>query len=421
MDNPSEPTIRPLTRSLDPLAGESLGGYLLRLAHRLRVSPVTLARRFGFDDPPLSRNLLLDLDTDAFAAATRLSPHEAATLTLVPWAERYPPIAKTLFGLSKQVDRWLFNNTPRYCPRCLTGDGSPIQEQHGGPWKLVWHLPISFACPDHQIFLRHCPQPHRPRESWRLITNIADPTLHPAQCRHPLRTGRPGPSSCCAARLDRADTTPITDPAVLTTQQRLLAALAPHHDTQSAEQLFTDLRIITALLRASWPAGADLIDPSMAETVSEHFSQLRSRTSKTLSPPPETPITVGALLAAAVKVLDNQDLPGTLRGHFETTRRVGRPSRTAWAHIVDRHADSCSEALRDAVEPLIRNHRKVGLRGTKAQPQQRLPARTHPRFPRTRLVRTPPRTTKLPARTRPGPPANSRRSPRPILGRRLSR
>ncbi|WP_433603687.1 TniQ family protein [Nocardia sp. CA-135953] len=144
--------------------------------------------------PPLSLNLLLDLDTGAFAAATRLSTDEAATLTLVPLADRYPPIAKTLFGLSSQVDRWLFNNTQRYCPKCLTGDRSPIQQQHGGPWKLVWHLPISFACPHHQIFLRHCPQPHQPRDPWRLITNIAESTLHPAQCRYPLRTGRPANS-----------------------------------------------------------------------------------------------------------------------------------------------------------------------------------------------------------------------------------
>ncbi len=38
---------RPLARSLDPLAGESVGGYLLRLACRLHLSPIRLARLTG--------------------------------------------------------------------------------------------------------------------------------------------------------------------------------------------------------------------------------------------------------------------------------------------------------------------------------------------------------------------------------------
>ena len=40
---PAPAGLRPLGRSLDPIAGESLDGYLLRLSCRLRVSPVRLA------------------------------------------------------------------------------------------------------------------------------------------------------------------------------------------------------------------------------------------------------------------------------------------------------------------------------------------------------------------------------------------
>jgi TniQ len=127
--------IRPLARSLDPLAGESLDGYLLRLAYRLHLSPIKLARWIGCDGTGLSRRLLFDIDTAAFAAATQLSPDEAASLTLTPWADHYPPIARALTRRATKVDSWLFNATPRYCPRCLAGDSSPIQEQHGGPWK----------------------------------------------------------------------------------------------------------------------------------------------------------------------------------------------------------------------------------------------------------------------------------------------
>jgi hypothetical protein len=349
---------RRLGRSLDPLPGESLNGFMLRLAHRLCLSPGSLARWTGCDSAPLSRRLLFDLDTEAFAAAARLSPDEAATLTLAPWADRYPPIARALTRRSTQAGYWLFNAIPRCCPQCLAGDGSPVQEQHGGPWKRTWHLPVSFACPDHQVFLRHgCPQEHPPPVSWRLITSIGDSTLHPAQCRHPRRTGWPGPSSSCGARLDQAGITQIAGHALLATQQRLLAALDPRYPAADARQLFTDLRVIAALLCASWPASRELLEPAMAGPVAGHVSQLRSRASGNLSPPPEDPVAAGALLTAAARVRDSDDLPAALSRYHEAAR-AGRPSKSPWARIVDRHASSCSPVLRDAAEPLIRGYRR---------------------------------------------------------------
>ncbi len=96
MDDPAaSTTIRPLARSLDPLTGESLGGYLLRLACRLHLTPIKLARRTGCAGTQLSRRLLLDLDVAGFARAARLTFDQTAALTLVPWADRYPPIARS--------------------------------------------------------------------------------------------------------------------------------------------------------------------------------------------------------------------------------------------------------------------------------------------------------------------------------------
>jgi hypothetical protein len=104
---------RPLGRSLLPLPGESLDGFLLRLSYRLRLAPVRLARLAGIIRPAatlISRRLLLDLDAGGLAAFARLTPSEAATLTLAPWADRYPPIARSLrtAGHRPKADDWLF-------------------------------------------------------------------------------------------------------------------------------------------------------------------------------------------------------------------------------------------------------------------------------------------------------------------------
>jgi TniQ len=86
-------SIRPLPRSLDPLPGESLNGYLLRLYRRLRVSPLHLARITGCTGGRQSfigRRPLFDLDVARFARAARLTGGEAAALTAASWTGRYP-------------------------------------------------------------------------------------------------------------------------------------------------------------------------------------------------------------------------------------------------------------------------------------------------------------------------------------------
>ena len=104
---------RPLGRSLQPLPGESLDGFLLRLSYRLRLAPVRLARLAGIIRPAatvISRRLLLDLDAGGLAAFARLAPSEAAGLTLAPLRDRYLPIARSFrtAGQRPQIDDWLF-------------------------------------------------------------------------------------------------------------------------------------------------------------------------------------------------------------------------------------------------------------------------------------------------------------------------
>ncbi|MBT2480083.1 TniQ family protein [Streptomyces sp. ISL-94] len=195
-DTADEPA-RPLGMSLEPLAGESLNGYLLRLAYRLHLEPNRLTRLLGCGSGPeakVSRRLHLDLRTNAFARATRLTEAEGEQLTLRPWADRYPPISRSPAAV-KVFDSWLFNDSPRYCPRCLAGDGSTVQQKYGGPWKKIWQLPIAFLCPDHRAFLHHgCPRNHKISRVTPLFAGTKHAACTPpnAACRNPESSTRRG-------------------------------------------------------------------------------------------------------------------------------------------------------------------------------------------------------------------------------------
>ncbi len=236
---------RPFGLSLDPLEGESLAGFALRLAHRLHISPHELARltgltaqdRLGRARASLSTRLT-PAEIKNFAVTTRLDPREVRAMTLEPLASRYPPPMgprrRQRPGLSNvysmHADRWLFPTTARYCPRCLAGDGSDIQHAHGGPWQILWRLPVVFACPLHEVFLEHlCPRcqkpvnfsnraqlfpPSRCRRSPPCPLPDFHRSGHPDQsARHPLRgTACPRPTAPSPARARPAHA-PAQDPS----------------------------------------------------------------------------------------------------------------------------------------------------------------------------------------------------------------
>ena len=387
------PGARPLTRSLEPLGGESLAGYLLRLSFRLRVSPLRLARLAGCADAGpgvIARRRMLDLDVQQFAQATRLSDDEARSLTMASWAGRYPPVARSAIGQGPPVifDNWLFSVTPRFCPECLAGDGSPVQQQYGGPWQKTWELPVAFACPLHRRFLSEaCPQQHPARPGiGMLITFPAATALHPAQCRSPQQPHEKGPGRpACGSRLDQpgGDDARRPGPATLDAQQRLLDLLSRAHPAEGASRAFTDLRLVTALLCMSWPLGRDLVDPLPAAMVDEHVTLRASGVRpKALDKQPASILATAGLLTAAVAILDSPDLAGTVAQHVEA-RKPSRPSRSAWSALAERHYSASSPAMRDAAGPTTRAYRK---NSRPAQPQGtvpglRLPPRAHPRAP----------------------------------------
>jgi hypothetical protein len=286
----------------------------------------------------------------------RLSAGEAASLTVASWADRYPPLARSRTGSPpRPIDDWAFSTSHRYCPDCLAGDGSPVQQQYGGPWQKAWHLPVTFACPRHQRFLREgCPQPHpgsqavwRP-PAWLLIAFPSAAGLHPAQCRRPLGIG--GHRSACGTRLDEpGEDHPHPSQGIIEAQQALLAMLSPQHPAEDAARTFTDLRVVSALLCRSWPLGQDLMDSPLATAVSEHIRHLNTGYHLALDRQPDSNLATAGLLTAAIAIRDSADLQGTLAHHVQPS--TGIPVQ-AWTRILARHQSACTPALREAAMPL---------------------------------------------------------------------
>jgi TniQ len=352
--------VRPLPRSLAPLPDESLPGYLLRLAHRLDLSPAHLAVRTGLAPTrtahlPAGRMFALDpAMADQFAAATRLSGAEVAALSLASLGGRYPPLnpqptdrQRPIHGVvAKQT--WVFGRSTRYCPDCLAGDGSIIEQRHGGAWNKLWRLPVVFACPIHQQLLSHaCPACARPAHfratpGSQMLPLAGHPGLHPAACRNPiLVAGVPGRVHPCGQRLDDpatrlAATLEAPDgQGLFGLQTKVLALLGPHHPgaastvDDAGARYFTDLRILACLITASWPAARDLVTRcDHADLIDRHVDDTRrqieaARTSGRAvaeggfydRPPPDA-ATCAALLTAAdtiTTVLDPTSVRQLLR------------------------------------------------------------------------------------------------------------
>ena len=146
--------------------------------------------------------------------------------------------------------------------------------------------------------------------------------------------------------------------------------LGPRRPAEEAARYFTDLRVITALLCASWPLAHDLVTSFMTGAAGEHVHRLGG-TLRRLDTPPADPVAAAGLLTAATAIRDSGDLQDALARHLQAAW-TGRPSRSPWAQLLDRHRSSCSEELLQAAEPVIRAYRRTGRHphGTRA------PART---------------------------------------------
>jgi hypothetical protein len=359
-----------LPRSLVPLPGESLIGFLLRLSHRLDIAPGELAQITGLEpQAQLTSRRLLRLDTaGAFATATGLSSDEAAQLTLAPLARRYPPVAlhsrgrtRTLAGMFVR-EHWLFSGFTRYCPRCLAGDGSPIQEAHGGSWERTWRLPVVFGCTrHHSLLIATCPacsQPvHAKTAAWGLLPTPAVAGAHPAACRAPVG----GPREICGHRLDTVDTVAM-DTEQHRLHQRFQRLLHPGRSSRGAQgspaQQFNALRVLSGMICSSWPvASASCGTTQQRALIDTHVASVRAAIAARRSDgrvvheldlydrPPADPASAAALLALADRL-----------AHPDRPEQRDEPLRDMLAAMPDRQwlrqyraGNTCSPQLAQAL------------------------------------------------------------------------
>jgi hypothetical protein len=406
-------TIRPLPRSLDPLPGESLPGYILRLAHRLDRAPGRIAILTGLSHRipgrstttvPVGRMLHLDTTTAVtFAHATRLSSQEVAGLCLDSLRDRYPPLDVDYEAASSRqtngitgVSGWVSTQSTRYCPQCLAGNGSPIQQAHGGAWQKLWRLPPVFACILHRRLLLHrCPRCQQPVHSLRkaagLFPRLQDATLHPAQCRTTIEpTAHWSAQKACGARLDTSTrSTDATDhqdraPArLLAVQHKLIHLLQPDGDglaqsisagqPATAAQYFLDLRLLVGLIRASWPEARHQAQPWMdMDAVENHIHQQRQEGSgkhhigRNYDKPPLEAGACGSLFALADQILAVDD-PLAARQRLAPLLACISMATTyrPWVgHFLSAEAH-CSAGLRIAIAVQVHALRPSGRSGPK--------------------------------------------------------
>ncbi|MFD9795819.1 TniQ family protein [Streptomyces sp. NPDC059070] len=295
-------TSQTLPRSLLPLPDESLTGYLLRLSHRLDESPLRLAARTGLISPQdFSRHAgrvrqptMTDLPDDLaqpFAAAVRLAPAAVRDLTLMSYQQTYPPVAAEIHRRqfkprSGPRTAWFSSTAAKCCPRCLAGDRSTIQQLHGGPWKRQWHLPVVFACLEHNTLLHDtCPHCHRPIHAngyvspfLRMVHGASTAELHPGRCRNTI-----GPGKLCQGRLDQLtpfcnQQLPQLTPQTAALQRRLLDQLNPRSNSPKPFQRFADLLVLAALVTQAWPRRPDLpTPPELVEALNMHVEQQKAQ------------------------------------------------------------------------------------------------------------------------------------------------
>src|SRR6266702_1714170 len=334
------PAPRPLSRSLIPVPGESLPGFLLRLSYRLNLPPARIAdlaglRSAGVRGSRLPPILAAGIPAPArlvFTRVTRLTDSQAGELGLATWRGRYPvPAAGTATGYRRLDSRLVFAPATRFCPECRA--------------ELI-----------------------------------------------PSSGGRSLPA-CCGARLDQARHGRRASTSLIALQAKILDLLRPDGPVSTLSaglpappvRYFADLRALGLLACSPWPAARPLSPAEeAASAVDEHVAALQREaggqqaTSVSASRvrsgiPPLDAAASGCLAHIADQILAGS--PDEVREQLKLLLPAGRwkESPTYWGLRAARSATPCSEGLYTAYAPLLWGFTKSG-----SLPSGRRNAAIHP-------------------------------------------
>ncbi|MGW2696644.1 hypothetical protein [Streptomyces sp. NPDC001296] len=231
------------------------------------------------------------------------------------------------------------------------------------------HLPVLFACPQHQRFLQHtCPA----------CGNLAGPrlpaahriSLHPTQCRLTISRS----NALCGQRLDHAEDLHPTPASALIDLHTRLEGLIRSSDPHHARQSLSDLRMIVPLLYFSWPQSKGLLRAELQDTAAAflkscwwapstpHYVKVRYDTVDRL--PPDAPASA-AFLDAADRLLRSDDLQDRLTDLLHAAFGSETAS-TNWTRAYHKRRTTLSSRLCSATDPLLQS-----ARGSTRPPRRR--------------------------------------------------
>lgn len=325
-----------LPRSLRPLPGESLAGYLLNLAFRLKLSPGEVACRVGLftHHGYTSLNLQFAIALppereETFAAATGLPRESVTALTCATYEGRwFDPVSPDRTAKSHYGSLWVAPSWPHFCPRCLAQphDKDPDRRL----WQLRWTTPWALACVEHGALLAGgCPASNdhaileRDPQEFSLIRAPRHLVTHPTACRLPVPRRPEHPRDrvpLCGRHLDQAAVEAA--PADVLTLQRRLDSILGGQDIAlttlglpvSPIQYLRDLRLMAVLLQIANDTNAFVgLPASFVDATMRHLGerqQFRAGSPthhRTWAYPPVEPHALATILTTAAALLDRED------------------------------------------------------------------------------------------------------------------
>lgn len=206
---------------LDPIEGESLSGYMLRLSRTYGIPPGDIGRNIGFwplaqeFDSRRSGYRLEPEQVESISSTTGLSHERIRRMTLEHLNGKVfnaNPTREVARGIPSAIGRRITTWDTAYCPLCL--------EQHG-TWFLDWHSRWTLICETHECeLIETCPTCGKSPSALRRIgwpAERGEVEKDPTCCWWSIKR------KLCRSDLKQAEVRPVSD-EVLKTHRSLSSA-----------------------------------------------------------------------------------------------------------------------------------------------------------------------------------------------------